>query len=91
MAQALQDTGAHAVLAVSAAVAVGGASHAPLLARGKVLFAHVGREHVSIPRDIVEMFPGGSVGCCTEASLCRICLREHLPEEVEKSRASTLA
>ena len=41
-------------------------------------------DHVSVPGDIVEMFPGGKVGVYTEASLYRMCLHEQLPEEVEK-------
>ena len=39
---------------------------------------------VAVPRDIVEMFPGGKVGDYTEASLYRMCLHEQLPASVEK-------
>ncbi len=39
---------------------------------------------IAVPRDILEMFPGGSVGNYSEASLYRMCLHEQLPESVER-------
>ncbi len=41
-------------------------------------------EHVDVPDDIVNMFPGGKVGEYTKASLFRMCLHEQLPEDVDK-------
>jgi len=41
-------------------------------------------ENVDVPRDVVELFPGGTVVGYTEASLYRMCLHEQLPEDVEK-------
>ena len=41
-------------------------------------------EHVDVPDDIVNLFPGGKVGEYTKASLFRMCLHEQLPEDVDK-------
>lgn len=41
-------------------------------------------EHVTIPQDVLDTFPGGYVAIYTEASLYRMCLHEQLPEDVDR-------
>ena len=41
-------------------------------------------DNIAVPRDIVELFPGGKVGNYTEASLYRMCLHEQLPVSLDK-------
>ena len=41
-------------------------------------------DNVTVPDDVVGLYPNGRVGNYTQASLFRMCLHEQLPEEVEK-------